>query len=183
MKYRSKGTGASANRGLSNVLAPRTFYDLRRLVQRHTALDARGLLRAIDDDVTQQGWRRVSKYRSPLLQSFFQLAAEILNEISTAVNEMTLTEMAHNCVVGQWKFKFPIEDLVLDQIHMRHPGKRIVVIDKKRALVRDGLGVRLENANDYAQTGVTVRGKQELLGIPLINLNPSLWDKCVEIPK
>ena len=138
------------------TLLPRTFRDLHRLVRRHTDPDARELLLDIQAQVQLLGWRRVRHAGGPTLEKFFERAAEVFNEISSAVREITLTKMPVNRLVGAWDFRFPVEDLVLDRLHSRHLGKRIVLIDGDRAFVRDGLGVRLEPADIYAPSKLTV---------------------------
>ncbi len=149
MKRGSTGqTGRSG--GPLSLLRPRTFDDLRRLVRRHNDPEARQLLTEIEGRVELHGWRRVQREGGPRLDEFFERATEVFNEISSAVFEIALTDVPINRLVGKWEFRFPVEDLVLDRLHSRHLGKRIVLIDGDRAFVRDGLGVRMEAAEIYA---------------------------------
>jgi hypothetical protein len=149
MKRGSTGQTGGPGGSLS-LLRPRTFDDLRRLVRRHTDLEARQLLNEIEGQVDLHGWRRVQRAGGPRLDEFFERATEVFNEISSAVFEIVLTDVPINRLVGKWDFRFPVEDLVLDRLHSRHLGKRIVLIDGDRAFVRDGLGVRMEAAEIYA---------------------------------
>ena len=149
MKRGSTGQTGGPGGSLS-LLRPRTFDDLRRLGRRHTDLEARQLLTEIEGQVDLHGWRRVQRTGGPWLDEFFERATEVFNEISSAVFEIALTDVPVNRLVGKWDFRFPVEDLVLDRLHSRHLGKRIVLIDGDRAFVRDGLGVRMEAAEIYA---------------------------------
>lgn len=151
----SAGLSTGSN-GSASLLLPRTFDDLRRLVRRHTDPDARYLLAEIEDRVDLEGWRRVRRAGGPRLEEFFERAAEVFKEISSAVFEIELTERPINRLIGTWDFRFPVEDLVLDRLHGRHLGKRIVLVDGDRAFVRDGLGVRLEAAEIYLPSALAV---------------------------
>ena len=154
---RSSPRGAVRRKaGLPSALLPRTFLDLCRFVRRHTDPDARVLLTDMEEQVELLGWRTVRRNGGPRLGKFYELATEVVNEISTAVHEIALTEASSNRLVGLWNFRFPVEDLVLDRLHTRHLGRRIVLIDGDRAFVRDGLGVRLERAELYAPPALAV---------------------------
>ena len=151
--------------GSPGTLLPRTFQDLRRLVRRHTDPDARDLLTEVEDQVELRGWRRVRRDGGPNMERFFERAAEVLNEISSAAHEIVLAETPINRLVGTWDFRFPVEDLVLDRLHSRHLGKRIVLIDGDRAFVRDGLGVRMEAADVYAPSTLAMSGPPSVAGV------------------
>ncbi len=142
--------------GSPGALLPRTFKDLSRLVRRHIDPDVREILVDLEDRVRLLGWRRVRRNGGPKLETFYERATEVFNEISSAVHEVTLTDAPLNRLVGRWDFRFPVEDLVLDRLHSRHLGKRIVLVDGDRAFVRDGLGVRLEPAAIYAPPAFAV---------------------------
>ncbi|MBM4437174.1 MAG: DUF4130 domain-containing protein [Actinobacteria bacterium] len=49
-------------------------------------------------------------------------------------------------LVAEWQFDFPIVDFVLRHFHRRFRDRPIVVIDRERAYVHDGCGIRLEQA-------------------------------------
>ncbi len=159
--HNGAGTGGAGSAG---ALPPRTFQDLSRLVRRHIDPDARETLMGVEDQVQLLGWRRVQRNGGPVLERFFEQASEVLNEISSAVREITLTEAPINRLVGSWEFRFPVEDLVLDRLHSRHLGRRIVLVDGDRAFVRDGLGVRLEPAGIYAPSAFAVGAPPSLAG-------------------
>ncbi len=164
MRQTSHDGAGPGGAGSVGALLPRTFQDLSRLVRRHIDADARETLMDVEDQVRLLGWRRVQRNGGPILERFFEQATEVLNEISSAVREITLTEAPINRLVGSWDFRFPVEDLVLDRLHSRHLGRRIVLVDGDRAFVRDGLGVRLEPAGTYAPSAFAVGAPPSLAG-------------------
>ncbi len=160
LKLRRQTTGAVDHRLLGTAPSlsyPRTYGQLRRYARRHPSGEARSAVSEIDASVDEKGWRWVKRKGGKRLQIFYSSASEVFQEIANAILGIDLVVADRNTLVGRWEFGLPVEDFVLNLLHGRNPGYRIVLVDGLKAFVRDGCGVLMDRADSYRRELVAIR--------------------------
>ena len=160
LKLSGHAAGADDHRllGVAPCLSyPRTYAELTKYARRHPSREARSAVSHIDASVDENGWRSVKRKGGKRLQVLYSSASEVFQEIAGAILGIDLVVADHNTLVGRWEFRLPVEDFVLNLLHGRNPGYRIVLVDGLRAFVRDGCGVLMDRAESYRRELVAIR--------------------------
>jgi hypothetical protein len=112
---------------------------------------ARGAVDEIGVKVAESGWKWIKQSGDKCLEAFYRAATEIFNEVANAALSIEFESGAGNSLIARWEFRFPVEDIVLNLLHRRHPTRQLVLMDGEKAFVRDGCGVRMEKADAYGR--------------------------------
>lgn len=155
LKLRGDGsvnhTRHSLNGG-ATLKYPRSYAELRSFARRHASPQARRALDEIEAAVAESGWKWVKATGGKQLEVFYGAATEVFNEVANATLGIEFESGPDNSLMAHWVFAFPIEDIVLDLLHRRHPTRRLLLVDGNKAVIRDGCGVRLAKTDAYVGT-------------------------------
>ena len=140
---------ARTGRGDEVLTYPRSYADLLRFAERHSGPPHREAVVRVARRVQESGWIALKKRGGADLVSFYEAATEVFHEVTAAVIGVRLLPAGGNILLGEWTFTHPVDDIVLNLLHARHPESRVVILDGPRAYVRDGCGVYMERAERY----------------------------------
>ena len=153
LKLRGDGivdSGRHSVSGGTSLKYPRSYAELRLYARRHPAIEAREAVGEVHAKVAEFGWNSVKQSGEKWLEPFYEAATEIFNEVANAALGIKFQPGSENLLIARWEFRYPVEDIVLNLLNRRHPTRRLVLVDGKKAFVRDGFGVRMESSDAYA---------------------------------
>ena len=153
LKLRGDGIANRGHHSLgsgTSLRYPRSYAELRLYARRHPSPKTRRAVDEIETEVTESGWTWVRGSGQKHLEVFYGAATEIFNEVANATLGIKFESGPGNSLIARWDFRFPVEDIVLNLLHRRHPTRRLALVDGQKAFVRDGCGVRMEKADAYA---------------------------------
>jgi hypothetical protein len=131
---------------------------LYRYALRHPAGEKDRVLREVARQTLHHGPSHVLGRRTREARLFVSWGHQVHREVFAARAGLRFEPgRAPRQLVATWRFKFPVVDLVLRDLHQRMRDYTLVVEDGHRRYVHDGCGIRLESTAPRSLFG-TARG-------------------------
>ena len=129
---------------------------LYRYALRHPAGGRDQVLREVARQTLRHGTTHVLGRRTREARLFMSWGHQVHREVFAARAGLRFEPgRTPRQLVAQWRFQFPVVDLVLSDLHRRMRDYTLVVEDGARRYVHDGCGVRLETSTPGTPSGST----------------------------
>lgn len=129
----------------SNRMATAKIDRLYRYALRHPAGDRDQVLREVARQTLRHGPAHVLGRRTREARLFMSWGHQVHREVFEARAGLRFEPgRAPRQLVASWRFKFPVVDLVLRDLHRQLRDYTLIVEDGPRRYVHDGCGIRLE---------------------------------------